>query len=370
MDVRVLSTLGLTDDDLEALRATDGVESVMGAYETDAMATIKGEQLAVRIHSLPEAALASDTGDGVNAVSEDEGYLNRPVLLEGEWPRASGECVILGDVVMGTPVQVGDMVTLGEGTLDVDDVLPTRTYRVVGLVRSSYYATSSSLGTTSLGSGSIQQVLYVPESDFSDDLPYTEAFLTVAGAAAERASSEAYDARIDAAKQAIEALAPVREQARADGLRADAQAELDDARADYEREKADADAQLADAKAQLDDAAATLEESEQKLRPRAGGLRIWPGAAGRAEGGNRRTPLAGASAAGRRPGSARRAEAAARCGGRDARGRVGAVGAALGGARAGLERLACPGRRALCGARPAAGRHRRPGRADRGACAG
>ena len=193
MDVRVLSTLGLTDDDLEALRATDGVESVMGAYETDAMATIKGEQLAVRIHSLPPAALASDTGDGVNAVSEDEGYLNRPVLLEGEWPRASGECVILGDVVMGTPVQVGDMVTLGEGTLDVDDVLPTRTYRVVGLVRSSYYATSSSLGTTSLGSGSIQQVRYVPESDFSDDLPYTEAFLTVAGAAAEQASGEAYD---------------------------------------------------------------------------------------------------------------------------------------------------------------------------------
>ena len=52
---------------------------------------------------------------------------------------------------MGTPVQVGDMVTLGEGTLDVDDVLPTRTYRVVGLVRSSYYATSSSLGTILAG---------------------------------------------------------------------------------------------------------------------------------------------------------------------------------------------------------------------------
>ena len=89
--------------------------------------------------------------------------------------------------------------------------------------------------------------------------------MTVAGAAAEQASGEAYDARVDAAKQAIEALAPVREQARADGLRADAQAELDDARADYEREKAEADAQLADAKAELDDAAATLEESEQKL---------------------------------------------------------------------------------------------------------
>ena len=85
---------------------------------------------------------------------------------------------------------------LGEGTQDVDEVLATRTYTVVGLVRSPYYATSSSLGTTSLGSGSIQQVMYVPEADFLDDFPYTEAFLTVEGAAGEAASSAAYDERV------------------------------------------------------------------------------------------------------------------------------------------------------------------------------
>ena len=31
MDVRVVSTLGLTEEDIEALRAVDGVEAVMGA---------------------------------------------------------------------------------------------------------------------------------------------------------------------------------------------------------------------------------------------------------------------------------------------------------------------------------------------------
>ena len=302
----------------------------MGAYETDAMATIKGEQLAVRIHSLPPAALASDTGDGVNAVSEDEGYLNRPVLLEGEWPRASGECVILGDVVMGTPVQVGDMVTLGEGTLDVDDVLPTRTYRVVGLVRSSYYATSSSLGTTSLGSGSIQQVLYVPESDFSDDLPYTEAFLTVAGAAAEQASGEAYDARVDAAKQAIEALAP---RARAGARRRPARRRPGGAGRRARRLRAREGRRRGAAGRREGGAGRRRDHTRGKragARRRAGGLRIRPGAAGRAGGGSRRAPVPGAGAAGRRPGGARRAEAAARCGGRDACRRVGAVGAALG----------------------------------------
>ena len=51
----------------------------------------------------------------------------------------------------------------------------------------------------------------------------------------------------------IEALAPAREQARADGLRADAQKELDEKRADYERERADAEQQLDDAQRQLDE---------------------------------------------------------------------------------------------------------------------
>ena len=59
MDIRVVSTLGLTDADLKALRGLDDVEAVMGAYETDVMATIDGEQYAVRVHSLPESAAAS-----------------------------------------------------------------------------------------------------------------------------------------------------------------------------------------------------------------------------------------------------------------------------------------------------------------------
>ena len=181
MDVRVLSTLGMTDADLQALAEVEGVDEVMGAYETDAMADIGDERYAVRVHSLSPSALESATDDGVHVTSEDAGYLNRLVLLEGSWPQSAGECVLLGDVVMGTPVRVGDAVALGEGTQDVDEVLATRTYTVVGLVRSPYYATSSSLGVTSLGSGSIQQVMYVPEADFLDGFPYTEAFLTVEG---------------------------------------------------------------------------------------------------------------------------------------------------------------------------------------------
>lgn len=265
MDVRIISTLGLTDADITALRHVEGVEAVMPARETDVMATIGGEQYATRVHSLPDAARTSDSSDGVHAYSDDPDYLNRPILTEGSWPQTEGECVLSSNLVVNDSVSIGDTVTITEGTQDVDDTLATRTYTIVGFVNSSYYATSSSMGDTTLGSGSIQEYMYVPASDFSSDLPYTEAFLTVRGAASEASSSDAYDQRVAEVTDRLEALAPEREQARVDALKADAQKELDEKRADYEREKADALAQLDDAQRQLDDAAVAIATSEQQL---------------------------------------------------------------------------------------------------------
>ena len=265
MDIRVLSTLGLTDDDIAALRHVEGVEAVMPARETDVMASIDGEQYATRVHSLPDAARTSDTSDGVHARSDDPDYLNRPLLVRGSWPQKTGECVLSANLVENDAIAVGDTLTITEGVQDVDQTLVTRTYTVTGFVNAPYYATSSSMGETTLGSGSIQQYMYVPESDFSADLPYTEAYLTVRGAANERASSDAYQRLVDEVADRIKALAPEREQARVDQLKSDAQKELDEKRADYERERADAQSQLDDAKRQLDDAAATIAASEQEL---------------------------------------------------------------------------------------------------------
>ena len=265
MDIRVLSTLGLTDDDIAALRHVEGVEAVMPARETDVMASIDGEQYATRVHSLPDAARTSDTSDGVHARSDDPDYLNRPLLVRGSWPQKTGECVLSANLVENDAIAVGDTLTITEGVQDVDQTLVTRTYTVTGFVNAPYYATSSSMGETTLGSGSIQQYMYVPESDFSADLPYTEAYLAVRGVANERASSDAYQRLVDEVADRIKALAPEREQARVDQLKSDAQKELDEKRADYERERADAQSQLDDAKRQLDDAAATIAASEQEL---------------------------------------------------------------------------------------------------------
>ncbi|MDO5043232.1 MAG: ABC transporter permease, partial [Slackia sp.] len=263
-DLRVVSTLGLSDENIELLREVEGVEGVMPAHEVDVLATVEDVQYAMRFQSFDAAAArASDTSDGEHAFSDDESYLNRPILVSGEWPEGPNECVLAADVVMDGDVAVGDVVKVLEGTQDIDDTLATREYTVTGFVRCSYYASPTNLGATSLGSGAIEQVAFVDTTGFAADLPYTEAFVSVEGASDEMAGSEAYQAKVDAVAQRIEDSALATE--RLAEVKVEAQAELDKNRADYETERADAESKLADGAAELDDARIQLDDAAAKL---------------------------------------------------------------------------------------------------------
>lgn len=263
-DLRVVSTLGLSDESLDMLRDVEGVEDAMPAREVDVLATVEDVQYTMRVQSFDTAAArASDTSDGVHVYSDDASYLNRPILVSGSWPEGPNECVLMADVVMDGSVAAGDTVTVLEGTQDVDETLSTRTYTVTGFVRSSYYVSPTSLGTTSLGRGALDQVMFVGDEGFAADAPYTEAFISVAGAADEAAGSDAYQAKVDEVAQRIEGCGLAA--ARLDEVKSEAQKELDQQRADYETQKADAEAQLADGRTELDDAAAQLEDAAAQL---------------------------------------------------------------------------------------------------------
>ena len=242
-DLRVVSTLGLSDESIGLLRDVEGVAAVMPAHEVDVLAEAEDVQYTMRVQSFDaSAARASDTSDGEHAYSDDASYLNRPILVSGSWPEGPGECVLAADVVMEGDVAVGDVVTVLEGTQDIDDTLATREYTVTGFVRCSYYASPTNLGTTSLGSGSIDQVVFVDTAGFAADTPYTEAFVAVEGAADEAAGSDAYQEKVDAVAQRIEdsGLAAVR----LDEVKSTAQEELDEKRAEYEAQRVQAQASL------------------------------------------------------------------------------------------------------------------------------
>lgn len=265
MDLHVVSTMGLTDDDLAALHQVDGVAGVMGAYETDVLGTMGDSTYTIRVHSLPTSAADSTCSDGVHVESADTNYLNRPMLSDGRWPENPDECVVSNDRVLDSPVSIGESIQITGGTDNLDDVLTTRTLTVVGFVHAPYYISSASMGTSSLGSGIVDEFVYVPESTFVADLPYTEAFVTVEGADALACTTDAYDARVSEVMDNVKAIASEREAARLAQLKGDAQTELDSAKADFQQQRSDVQAQLDDAQAELDEAAAQIAASQEQL---------------------------------------------------------------------------------------------------------
>ena len=262
-DLRVVSSLGFTDDQIDEISQVEGVSGVMPAYESDVIAQIDGVQYTTRIHSLNvDKARASECDDGLNVESEDPNYINRPILVEGSWPESNDECLLSADTVWSTEVSVGDKVLLAEGTSDLDDTFAVHEYTVSGFVRSSYYTCSTSVGSTSLGSGQLATFAYVPEDAFAEDFPYTEAFVTVAGAREARWATDDYQSLVDATASRINGISDDLLASRLDGIRADAQAELDDAAAKLASSQATLDSSardLASGQAQVDSGRAELE---------------------------------------------------------------------------------------------------------------
>lgn len=265
-DVRVVSTVGFDEEQIDALRDVEGVSAVMPAREADAISELDGVQYTLCFQSLDvDAAQASTCDDGFTVQSSDDSYLNRPVLKSGTWPTKSDECLLSSDTVWQTDVHIGDKVRLIEGTQDLDDSFAVREFTVVGFVNSSYYTCSTNVGSTSLGSGRLTSFVFVSDSAFADDYPITEAFVAVDGARDLPWASDAYQAKVDEVANRIDAIADDLRASRIEGLQADAQATLDEKRAEYEQKKADALAQLDDAQATLDDSKARLDSAAAEL---------------------------------------------------------------------------------------------------------
>ena len=264
-DVRLISTLGFSDDDVERVRAVEGVEHVMPSLTCDAMARLGTEQVAVRISSIDADAACDSMADGLYAVtSDDDDYLNRPRLVDGRWPKERGECVVSADVPRAD-YGIGDTVELLYGSGDLAELLDVDELSIVGTVSSSNYPYTGSFGSTNLGSGMIDQYLFVAPASLAKDAPYTEIYLTVRGAREELSESDAYERVVDATKGRLEDLRSELARERRDDVRREAQEQLDEKWDEYDREKAKADRELADAEAELADAAAKIADGEREL---------------------------------------------------------------------------------------------------------
>lgn len=241
MDIKALSTYGVTQDDVDAILKIDGVEHAEGAYSADFMQIVDKKQKVLHVISL-----------------QDE--MNQVKLSDGRMPQKAGEC--LADQDAG--YKVGDTIKLRSGTSDeVIDTLTTDTLKVVGLCSSPMYI-SYGRGSATIGTGTISAFVMVPEETFDMDV-YTELYVQVKGAKNEVAFTDGYDKKVEKVLDQIEDITDERAEIRKQELVNEAQEKIDEAREELEQGRADAASELADAAAKIADAEEQLTSGKAQI---------------------------------------------------------------------------------------------------------
>ncbi len=241
MDIRVLSTLGLTEDDVTAISAIEGVESAIPVYTYDVLTEKDEKQHVIK--------LMSETTD-----------INKITVTEGRMPQESGECLADWLLEQNYGYKIGDKITISSGDdKAIEDIVNTQTYTITGFGKSSYYLDLTRDSST-IGNGSMSGFLIIPEDNFTLEA-FTEIDVLVDGAIALDCYSDAYEDAVDEVTQKIKDIAGDRCEIRY----AEVVREAQDAIAEAETEVSDGEQELADAKEELEDGWEQLADAKKEV---------------------------------------------------------------------------------------------------------
>lgn len=191
-DLQVISTGGLTDDDVDAIRQIEGITDVEYSYSLDKIIKIEENDLVINISSLPKT-------------------INSLKLMEGKFPSQNNEIVVENNFIKKTSYKIGDTIYIE------DEKLKEHSYVIVGTVESGLYFNNDELkqdrGTTTVGSGTVSYYTYVLEDDFIQEY-YNSIYITVDDAIHKLTASEDYNHLIEKIKSTVNDIKSVQETAR------------------------------------------------------------------------------------------------------------------------------------------------------------
>ena len=234
MDIKVVSTYGLTEEDVDVIERLPAIESAEGTYSVDVLFDVKGDKQVV--HVMAET-------DTVNTVT----------VMEGRMPKNDKECLVDYDFLAATEYEIGDTITFESGTnAELTDSLVQEEFKIVGTGNSPMYF-SFLRGSSTIGNGSVSGFAIVLPEAFTTEV-YTEIYAMVDGAKEELSFTEAYEAKVDKAIEQIQLIQNVRCEVRRDDLAQEAQLEIDNARKELNKKKEEAEKEIAENEDKLADA--------------------------------------------------------------------------------------------------------------------
>ncbi|MBQ8028137.1 MAG: ABC transporter permease [Clostridia bacterium] len=252
-DVRIVSSAGLTNEDIAVLGSIQGVENISGEKFVDGILSVNdqkvsdidGSQLTVRVIAL-DCTKAQYAAAGEN----DKSFMNRPQLIEGSWPTGANQCLV-DQSQLSTPEEfkIGSVITVeGDGS-DITGSLQNTQYTITGIIRTPLYI-SYERGYTTIGTGKLGTFIYVPEENFLTDY-YGAVNIKISGSEKFRTDSEEYKALIDPYVSYISSISQERLSLRVAALKATYTALVAKSEISYATSKADIEAQIASGEKQV-----------------------------------------------------------------------------------------------------------------------
>ena len=244
-DIEVMSTLGLTDSDIEALSHIENVENVYGTYSRDGLIKTNDKEIVSKILCVDD--------------------VNKPVLVEGNMPKNIDECVVEKSFLDGTGKEIGDSIEIEPEKTDGEETeyLKNKTLKIVGVVESPLYI-SRERGSTKLGTGVIDYYIYVNRENVSSEA-YTEIYITLENRDKYQTGSSKYEDYVEETKDKIEEIKEERENARYQELINEANAEIAKAEEEFNTEKQNGEKQLQDAENEINEGKAQIESGEAEI---------------------------------------------------------------------------------------------------------
>ncbi len=249
-DIQVMSTLGLTQEDIDALKNIENVQNVYGTYSKDVLIETEDKELVTKVMSIEE--------------------VNKPRLVEGNMPQNTNECLVEPLFLQVTNKKIGDTIQVTEEdtqqTSEDEEQSPTLKEKelvITGTAQSPLYL-SMEKGTSNLGAGKVDYYIYVPKENITSDI-FTEIYITLQNAQNYTTNTAEYQDYVKETKDKIEAIKEERQQARYNSLITKANDKITEAQNELNTQKQEGENKIAEAENQINEGKAEIVSGEQEL---------------------------------------------------------------------------------------------------------
>lgn len=246
MDIRVVGTLGLTQNDIEALKEIEGIKGIDGSYTTDFLCIVNSKEIVTRAISMSE-------------------NINKIKVVEGRNPKKYNECLVSQEFIDESGLKIGDVVKLSTGTdTPVSDTLATDSFEIIGICSSSYYL-NGDVGTSNVGDGMGDGYIVIPRQAFVTDI-FTSIYITVAGANELNCYDDEYKDIVETVTERIEQIAGKQCDIRYAEIRSESNDKLQKARNEFSEAEATVEEEIKSAYDELQMQKLLIEQSKDDIQ--------------------------------------------------------------------------------------------------------